>query len=112
MRIERHHGLACDFDDAVDALEFWRGRRSRLAWHKRRARREADAMVDAWERRVRWATLTDPALPFARRLEAGVLVLRTRGAIVGRRWRMRAYAVGLTMAAVAGMGFAAITSLF
>jgi len=111
--MERHnHRLACDFDDAVDALEYWRGRRARLAWHRRAARREADAMVDAWERRIRYATLTDPAIPFAQRLEAGVLVLRTRGAIVGRRWRTRAYMAGLVMAAVAGAGFAAIASLF
>ena len=111
MLIERHR-LACDFDDALEALEFWRDRRARLAWHKRAARREADAMVDAWERRVRYAALLEPTLPFARRLEAGVLVLRTRGAIVGRRWRRRAYVGAVAMAAAAGAGFAAILSLF
>jgi hypothetical protein len=111
MRMERHR-LACDFDDAVDALEYWRGRRARLAWHRRAARREADGMVDAWERRIRYATLTDPTLPWGRRLEAGVLVLRTRGAIIGRRWRTRAYLGGLAMAAAAGAGFAAVASLF
>jgi hypothetical protein len=111
MLIERH-GLACDFDDAVEALEYWRGRRARLAWHRRADRREADAMVDAWERRVRRAALTDPALPLARRLEAGVLVLRTRGGIVGRRWRRRAYVGGVAMAGAAGAGFAAVASLF
>ena len=111
MLIERHH-LACDFDDAVDALDYWRARRARLAWHRRAARREADAMVDAWERRIRYATLTDPALPWSRRIEAGVLVLRTRGAIIGRRWRTRAYAAGIAMAAAAGAGFAAVASLF
>ena len=111
MLIERH-GLACDFDDAVEALDYWRGRRERLAWHRRAARREADAMVDRWERRIRRAAMTDPSIPLARRIEAGVLVLRTRGAIVGRRWKRRAYVGGVAMAGAAGAGFAAVASLF
>jgi hypothetical protein len=108
----QRHRLACDFDDALEALDYWRGRRARLSWHKRAARREADAMVDAWERRVRWAALTDASLPMGQRLEAGVLVLRTRGAILGRRWRTRAFAFSAAMAAIAGFAFAAVTSLF
>jgi hypothetical protein len=111
MLAERH-SLACDFDDALETLEYWRHRRVRLAWHKRRARREADAMVDAWERRIRYAVLLDAQLPLVRRLEAGLLVVRTRGAIVGRRWRRRAYLSGIAMAAVAGAAFAAVTGLF
>jgi hypothetical protein len=111
MLAERH-SLACDFDDAVETLEYWRHRRVRLAWHKRRARREADAMVDAWERRIRYAVLLDPAVPFAQRIEAGVLVLRTRGAIVGRRWKRRAYVGGAAMACAVGAGFAAVASIF
>jgi hypothetical protein len=111
MRIERH-SLACDFDDAVQALEFWRDRRARLGWHRRAARREADSMVEAWERRIRHAVVRDPSVPLAQRLEAGVLVLRTRGAIVGRRWRRRAYVTGGAMAGAAGAGFAAVASLF
>ena len=111
MRIERHR-LACEFDDALDALEYWRSRRERLAWHRRAARREADAMVDAWERRIRRTALTDPSVPLAQRLEAGVLVLRTRGAIIGRRWRRRAYVGGVVMAGAAGAAFAAVASLF
>jgi hypothetical protein len=111
MRIERH-SLACDFDDAVEALEYWRDRRARLAWHRRADRREADAMVDAWERRIRHAVVRDPSVPIGQRVEAGVLVLRTRGAIVGRRWRRRAYVSGVAMAGAAGAGFAAVASLF
>ena len=111
MLIERHH-LACDFDDAVDALEYWRGRRARLGWHKRAARREADAMVDVWERRIRHAVMLDPAVPLTQRIEAGVLVLRTRGAIVGRRWKRRAYVGGVVIAGAAGAGFAVVASIF
>jgi hypothetical protein len=68
-------------------------------------------MVDAWERRVRHAALLDPGLPLGQRLGAGLLVVRTRGAIVGRRWRRRAYASGMAMAGCAGAGFAAVAGL-
>jgi hypothetical protein len=111
MLMERH-GLACDFGDGVETLEYWRARRDRLAWHRRAARREADRMIDAWERRLRYAVLLDPSLPFGQRIEAGLLVVRTRGAIVGRRWRRRAYAGGMAMAACAGASFAVVTGLF
>lgn len=104
--------MACDFGDGVEALEFWRARRDRLGWHKRAARREADRMVDLWERRVRHAVLLDPAVPLGQRVEAGLLVVRTRGGIVGRRWRRRAYVGGATAAGFAGAGFAAVSSLF
>ena len=107
-----HAQLACDFDDAVDALEYWRARRERLGWTKRAARREADAMVDAWERRIRHAVVRDPSVPMFQRVEAGVLVLRTRGGIIGRRWKRRAYVSGVAMAGAAGAGFAAVASLF
>ena len=114
MRIDRaqRHGLAVEFDDGIEALEYWRGRRAQLAWHRRAARREADQMVDAWERRLRHAVLLDPALPLRQRLEGGLLVARTRGAIVGRRWRRRAYAGGMAMAGCAGAGFAVVGGLF
>ena len=109
--MERHSSLACDFGDGIEALEYWRSRRDRLAWHKRSARREADQMIDAWERRLRYAALFDAGVPLGRRVEAGLLVVRTRGAIVGRRWRRRAYAGGVAMAGCAGAGFAAIASV-
>lgn len=111
MRIERH-SLACDLEDGIEALEYWRARRERLGWHKRAARREADRMVEAWERRLRHAVLLDPAVPFGQRARAGLLVVRTRGAIAGRRWRRRAYVAGATMAGAAGAGFAAVAGLF
>ena len=111
MRIEGHNPLACGFGDAVESLEYWRERRARLAWHKRAARREADQMIDRWERRLRYAVLVDPEVPLGQRLGAGLLVVRTRGAIVGRRWRRRAYAGGMAMAGCAGAGFAAVAGI-
>jgi hypothetical protein len=111
MLIERER-LACEPRDAIEALEYWRARRERLGWTRRAARREADWMIDAWERRLRHAVLLDPALPWPQRIEAGVLVVRTRGAIVGRRWRRRAYTCGVAMAAAAGAAFAAVSGLF
>jgi hypothetical protein len=104
--------LACDFEDGVEALEYWRDRRARLSWHKRSARREADRMIDVWERRIRRAVLRDPSVPTTLRIDAGLLVVRTRAGIVGRRWRHRATVLCATTAAAAGAGFAAVASLF
>jgi hypothetical protein len=111
MLMERER-LACEPRDAIDALEYWRGRRERLGWTRRTARREADWMIESWERRLRHAVLLDPSLPLAQRIEGGLLVVRTRGAIAGRRWRRRAYVGGMAMAGCAGAGFAAVTGLF
>lgn len=108
----QRHALACDFDDAVEALEYWRDRRERLGWHKRAARREADQMVDLWERRIRRAVLGDPTVPPAARLDAGVLVIRTRMGIAGRRWGRRASVACVAMAGAAGAGFAAVATIF
>ncbi|MEA2479437.1 MAG: hypothetical protein QOJ07_1359 [Thermoleophilaceae bacterium] len=106
------HELACDFADGVEALEYWRARRERLAWYQRGMRREADAMVLAWERRLRRALVRDPHVPMALRVDAGLLVVRTRISIAGRRWRRRASVAALTVAAAAGAAFAAVASLF
>jgi hypothetical protein len=97
-----------EFDEGIEALEYWRERRERLAWHRRAARREADAMVDVWERRLRRAVFADPDVPVAQRLQAGVLVLRTRGSIVRRRWLRRASVCAVAMSAAAGASFAAV----
>jgi hypothetical protein len=87
----------CNLDDGIEALAYWRARRQRLAWHRRRARSEADAMIARWERRVRWAIIDDDRAALATRVEGGVLVLRTHARSFGRRWARR-----LTVAAVAG----------
>jgi hypothetical protein len=110
VRLQRYE-LACDLDDGIDALEYWRDRRERLPWLRRADRREADLMVANWEERLRSAVLRDPRLSLSERVDAGVLVLRTRGAIVRRRWQRRARVTAFGMAGAAGAGFAAVAGL-
>lgn len=59
-----------DLSDGLDSLAYWRGRRERLPWHRRRARREAARMVVVWERRVRAAMLRQRGVPLASRFLA------------------------------------------
>jgi hypothetical protein len=107
VRTQRYE-LACGIDDGIETLEYWRARRERLPWRRRSARREADLMIDNWERRLRSAVLRDPRLSVAERLDAGLLVLRTRGSILARRWRWRAQ---VAVVAVAGAFTAMIAGL-
>jgi hypothetical protein len=108
MRFQRYE-LACDIDDGIEALEYWRGRRDRLAWHRRADRREADQMTANWERRLRAAVLGDPRLSLSERADAALLVVRTRASIAGRRWKRRAQVTAFGVAAVTGAAFAAVT---
>jgi hypothetical protein len=109
MQLVRRHPLA-DVDDAIEALEYWRARRERLAWRRRSARREADRMVDTWERELRRTALLARGLPPARRLEAGARVVRSRATVVRRRWRRRASVATLATAGAVGAGAAAAAS--
>ena len=109
--MRRYEQLACDVDDAVGALQYWRTRRERLPWHRRADRREADLMVTNWERRLRGAVLCDPSLTLTERVEAGVLVVRTRGAIVRRRWKRRAQVAAVGTAGVTTAGLASLVGL-
>jgi hypothetical protein len=102
----------CDLDDGIEALAYWRERRDHLPWRRRRARAEADVMVARWERRVRIALLDDPAAPIGARIEAGVLVLRTRARILGRRWARRLAIATVAGAVLMGAGFVFLVSLF
>jgi hypothetical protein len=111
VRLQRYE-LACDLDDAIEALEYWRGRRELLPWRRRADRREADLMIVNWERRLRSAVLRDPSLSFSERLDAGLLVVRTRGAIAGRRWKRRAQVTAVGTAGAVGVGIAAVAGLF
>jgi hypothetical protein len=72
-----------DLDDGLESLLYWRGRRERLSWYRRRARREAAQMTAVWERRVRAALLHQRAVPFAMRLEGARLIATG----VMTRWR-------------------------
>jgi hypothetical protein len=107
----QRYELACELDDAMDALEYWRARRERLAWRRRSDRREADLMIANWERRLRSAVLRDPRLTLTDRVDAGLLVVRTRGAIVGRRWKRRAQFAAAGTAGATVAGFAAVAGL-
>ena len=111
MLTRRYEQLACDVDDAVGALEYWRNRRDALPWHRRADRREADQMVANWERRLRHAVLRDPGLTVVERVEAGVLVVRTRGAIIKRRWKRRAQVTAVGTAGIATAGVASLIGL-
>ena len=58
-----------DLSDGLDSLAYWRGRRERLPWYRRRAKREAARMVFVWERRVRAAMLRQRGAPLASRFQ-------------------------------------------
>jgi hypothetical protein len=63
-----------DLSDGLDSLAYWRGRRERLPWYRRRAKREAARMVVVWERRVRTAMLRRRGAPLASRFLAARLL--------------------------------------
>jgi hypothetical protein len=110
MQLSRGEPI-CSLDEGIEALDYWRSRRERLPWRRRRERREADLMIQNWERRVRLAVLRDERAPVADRLEGGWLVVRTHARIHGRRWRRRLSVVFLTFTAMAGASFAALVGL-
>jgi hypothetical protein len=74
-----------DLCDGVESLAYWRGRRSRLPWYRRRAKREAARMILVWERRVGAALLQQRGAPLGARFEAARLV--AGGQL--RRWAVR-----------------------
>jgi hypothetical protein len=65
--------------DARESLVYWRERLERLPRRRRAARREARAMVLAWEERVRSAELERWGGGLLGRAAATVAVLRTLG---------------------------------
>jgi hypothetical protein len=107
----RRHELACDLDDGIEALDYWRGRRERLAWRRRAARREADLMIRSWERRLTSAALRDSGLSLTERFDAGLAVVRTRGALMSRRWRRRAAIATLAVGGMVAVACAALVGL-
>ena len=81
-----------DLSDGLDSLAYWRGRRERLPWYRRRAKREAARMVFVWERRVRGAILRQRGVPLASRFLAVRL-------LAGGPLRRSARRAGLAVAA-------------
>ena len=65
--------------DARESLVYWRARLERLPRRQRTARREARAMVVAWEERVRHAEIERWGGGWMGRAAGGVAVLRTFG---------------------------------
>jgi hypothetical protein len=63
--------------DARESLSYWRGRLERLPRRRRAARREARAMVLAWEERVRAAEIERWGGGLFGRLAGTIAVLRT-----------------------------------
>jgi hypothetical protein len=66
--------------DAQESLHYWRARLDGLPRHRRSSRREARAMVVAWEERVRRAEVERWGGGWIGRAAGGVAVLRTLGA--------------------------------
>lgn len=87
-----------DLDDGLESLLYWRGRRDRLPWYRRRARREAAQMIVVWERRVRAALMHQPAVPLAVRLE-GVRLIAS--GVAGRWFRRGFRLAGATLVVLA-----------
>jgi hypothetical protein len=72
--------------DARDSLIYWRDRRDALPRRRRRARREAQTMVLAWEQRLRSAEIDRWGGGMLGRAAGTVAVLRTvRPAALARR---------------------------
>ena len=93
-----------DLSDGLDSLAYWRGRRERLPWYRRRAKREAARMVVVWERRVRAAMLRQRAAPLTSRFLAARL-------LVSGPLRRCARRVGFAVAATTILVFAVAPAL-
>jgi hypothetical protein len=90
--------LAPNLDEALEALGYWIERRTRLPFHRRAARREAERMIRFWQARTIASARRSPlALILSRRTAAGV----TRLAVEyhARRILARATTVALGFAA-------------
>ena len=94
-----------DLSDGLDSLAYWQGRRERLPWYRRRAKREAARMVFVWERRVRAAMLRQRGVPLASRFRAARV-------LVGGPLRRAARRAGFAVAATTFLVLAIAPSLF
>jgi hypothetical protein len=87
-----------DLSDGLDSLAYWSGRRERLPWYRRRAKREAARMVVVWERRVCAATLRQRGAPLASRFLAARLLV---SGPLRRSARRAGFAVAATLLVLA-----------
>ena len=90
-----------DIRDGIESLAYWRGRRTRLPWYRRGARREASRMVAVWEQRVRAALVRQRRVPLPTRMEAARLI--ATGHL--QRWLRRAW-VSLAAATMLALALA------
>lgn len=100
-----------DLSDGIESLAYWRARHRDLPWFRRSARREAERMMAAWERRVAQAIAARPESPLRDRASAALLVARSGGRRWARRWAWRIQSRLLALAVAAGAAFAVVDSL-
>jgi hypothetical protein len=92
--------------DAQESLHYWRARLDGLPRHRRGARREARAMVVAWEERVRRAEVERWGGGWIGRAAGGVAVLRGMGAAAAVRRVVRLLVPGRLVVGVLTVLFA------
>lgn len=97
--------------EGVDALAYWRARHRDLPWFRRSARREAERMMVAWEGRVGRAVALQADAPWRDRAGAAVLVARSGGCRLARRWAWRIQSRLLALAAAGGAAFALVDAI-
>jgi hypothetical protein len=87
-----------DLRDGMESLDYWRGRRRRLAWYRFNARREARLMTRRWEQRVTEALISQRGVSLASRVAAGLLLARVRVQRIPFRaalWTLAAVAIAV-----------------
>ncbi len=94
--------LTPNLDEALEALGYWIERRTRLPFHRRAARREAERMIAFWQARaVRGARVSPIALILSHRAVAGAARLAV--AYHARRILGRVTTIALAFCALAAV---------
>lgn len=91
--------LTPDLEQSLEALRYWIGRRGRLPFYRRGARREADMMIASWQARTLAAIPRRPV----EALLCGRPLLHVAGLALGyhaRRFAAKAGTVAVGVAAV------------
>lgn len=91
--------LTPNLDEALEALGYWIQRRTRLPFHRRAARREAERMIELWQARAISGVRHSPvALILSRRTATGVARLAV--AYHARRILARVTTVAVALSAL------------